>query len=1007
MKEKLICLVILVSLIFVPLGIVSASDNVVALKTEGILSEIPRKVDVTIEARDENGKLLPSEFTHISAFSMDWGVVHSEMGPSSLGNPITMDLPTGNDWVFIASFMGENMGYFLEKHGEITDSQAVVLKPDAEIKINVQFNKNNATTPMGFMASMFAEDIVPLGTFESVGVIYKDTGSIVVHTNKNLEYGLNLGSLYKLADEEMHRYVFIKRNINANTVINAQISDSDLAHINFNAVGPNSEPLPINLFLQAPDIQVFREAAGLRANGKTDVYVSPGKWIISNISVKEGKWSYWFAPIDLNLKKGDNINLSFGKEFTPKFKVLQSPHPLCLRLKNKPQIWIETKDYFGNLLERVNYDGQGTSIPIKISENGKIIYQDDLGDINDPYNIALHGCIIDKTFDLNNPPDYEVKLNLGPFGDFDLKGKLFSNNAKIKYKTLTTDNFILHYPEGYDREFSQEADLLEKAHSALTKATGINLQEKTEVFFYFGNLSGIARHGRFDAGAAEVLYYSHTIAGGETLIALHEHSHSFQFEEPENYFITTAFGETIVDMMASQAYETLWGYPARRYKLSALANYNSVFDYIEDPSTYEVTLPDPNAPDATTSVTAYLNMRFILRFLELKFGDDIHKKFIAAWSKEESSMYISKNYFKSASLSDMEQIVTVYSLLTEQNLSGLFTYMGFPVNKNKVETAISEIQKTQGDKFPPYLLLNQESNMFTNEETITITGQTEPNSVVKVGENTAQADEKGDFSIDAALQSGINELLIISEDEAGNKEKQAFHVYYDGEPPQINITYPLNNATLNEKTVVIKGTVVDKESGVSEVRIEGENILLNGEIRAFSKEISLNEGDNKITIVAEDKTGNKTTKTITITYEKPVQTITIILQPDNPYMTVSGVQQEIDLGRGTKPLIMPKWSRTVVPIRAIVEALGGTIGWDGVARKVTINFNGTTIYLWIDKPQAEVNEEMKWIDPNNHDVKPIIINSRTMLPLRFVAESLGCTVDWDPTTRTITITYEG
>jgi len=137
------------------------------------------------------------------------------------------------------------------------------------------------------------------------------------------------------------------------------------------------------------------------------------------------------------------------------------------------------------------------------------------------------------------------------------------------------------------------------------------------------------------------------------------------------------------------------------------------------------------------------------------------------------------------------------------------------------------------------------------------------------------------------------------------------------------------------------------------------------------------------------------------------QTIVITLQPDNPMMTVNGAQKEIDQGRGTKPVIIKEWGRTVVPIRAIVEALRGTIGWDGTERKVTINFKGTTIELWIDGPQAEVNGVMKWIDPKNHNVKPIIVNDRTMLPLRFVAESLGCTVDWDSDTRTITITYNG
>jgi len=133
--------------------------------------------------------------------------------------------------------------------------------------------------------------------------------------------------------------------------------------------------------------------------------------------------------------------------------------------------------------------------------------------------------------------------------------------------------------------------------------------------------------------------------------------------------------------------------------------------------------------------------------------------------------------------------------------------------------------------------------------------------------------------------------------------------------------------------------------------------------------------------------------------------IEIVMYPGNPYMTVNGVKKEIDPGRGTKPVIIPKWGRTVVPIRAIVEALGGTIEWDGVARKVTIKFNGNIIELWIDNPEARVNGKGKWIDENNHDVRPIIVNDRTMLPLRFVVENLGCRVEWEPKTRKITIIY--
>jgi len=137
----------------------------------------------------------------------------------------------------------------------------------------------------------------------------------------------------------------------------------------------------------------------------------------------------------------------------------------------------------------------------------------------------------------------------------------------------------------------------------------------------------------------------------------------------------------------------------------------------------------------------------------------------------------------------------------------------------------------------------------------------------------------------------------------------------------------------------------------------------------------------------------------------PSKKSVIILQVDNPYMTVNGLKQEIDPGRGTTPVIIKEWGRTVVPIRAIVEALGGTIDWDGNMRKVTINFKDTTIELWIDNPKAKVDGKETWIDSDNHNVKPIIQNSRTMLPLRFVAESLGCSVDWNSTTKTITIKY--
>jgi hypothetical protein len=134
------------------------------------------------------------------------------------------------------------------------------------------------------------------------------------------------------------------------------------------------------------------------------------------------------------------------------------------------------------------------------------------------------------------------------------------------------------------------------------------------------------------------------------------------------------------------------------------------------------------------------------------------------------------------------------------------------------------------------------------------------------------------------------------------------------------------------------------------------------------------------------------------------KSVEIKLKFDDPFFEVNGVRKQID-EQGTKPVI--KNARALVPIRAIIESLGGTVSWDSSEKRVTITLGGTTIELWIGKSVAKVNGVDTPIDSTNSKVVPEIINSRTMLPLRFAAENLGCDVQWDGTTKTITVTYGG
>jgi hypothetical protein len=131
----------------------------------------------------------------------------------------------------------------------------------------------------------------------------------------------------------------------------------------------------------------------------------------------------------------------------------------------------------------------------------------------------------------------------------------------------------------------------------------------------------------------------------------------------------------------------------------------------------------------------------------------------------------------------------------------------------------------------------------------------------------------------------------------------------------------------------------------------------------------------------------------------PKKTV-IVLNIGKSAFTVNGVSSTLD----SPPVI--KNGRTLLPIKPVIDALGGAINWNSSERKVTITLKDTTIALWIGKNTAIVNGSAMPIDSQNLQVVPEIISGRTMLPLRFVTAILGATLGWDPNTQTITITYQ-
>lgn len=97
--------------------------------------------------------------------------------------------------------------------------------------------------------------------------------------------------------------------------------------------------------------------------------------------------------------------------------------------------------------------------------------------------------------------------------------------------------------------------------------------------------------------------------------------------------------------------------------------------------------------------------------------------------------------------------------------------------------------------------------------------------------------------------------------------------------------------------------------------------------------------------------------------------------------------------------------RTMVPFRAIGEALGLDIQWDAATQTVTATSVGKEVRLQVGNQTALVNDQ-----PMALDAEPILLtngtDSRVLIPVRFLSEQFGAGVQWEESTQTVLITSQ-
>ena len=111
------------------------------------------------------------------------------------------------------------------------------------------------------------------------------------------------------------------------------------------------------------------------------------------------------------------------------------------------------------------------------------------------------------------------------------------------------------------------------------------------------------------------------------------------------------------------------------------------------------------------------------------------------------------------------------------------------------------------------------------------------------------------------------------------------------------------------------------------------------------------------------------------------------------------LNRELLIFEGQPPILDN--GRTLVPFRGIFEALGTNISWDSESQTVTAQRGMIVIQLTIGETTAYINK-----DAVELDVPAKIVNDRTLVPVRFVAESMNCIVEWDRVNLRVNITSD-
>ncbi len=202
-------------------------------------------------------------------------------------------------------------------------------------------------------------------------------------------------------------------------------------------------------------------------------------------------------------------------------------------------------------------------------------------------------------------------------------------------------------------------------------------------------------------------------------------------------------------------------------------------------------------------------------------------------------------------------------------------------------------------------------------------------------------------------------------------------VYYNAKDCEFlgtSTTYAYNYFPCGKKLVI--GKSVERIGANVFLRARFDQVVCEGSWKAVVVEMEGNDVLKKVKQITPDTTP-----------AKPA------VKKDRISVTVDGKEVKFDQA----PVLYE--GRTLVPVRAACEEMGIKVEWVEAEQKVILVKGGKQFDMRIGKREYYTN----WSGYGYFDVAPQVINNRTLLPIRAIAEFYGYKVGWDEATQTVSI----